>query len=219
MKFNTLDVQGFDSALWGMRNPLKSYNKADSKWVLDNADEHFIIGPNDYKLAKNLWKGGTEHRKWMRQVIVWVDITAPRYWWSEFDTYKVGTAANSESTMHKILQENFNQNDFEWVFSGIVASDDWKIEEEFSKYLDVLKKVRDQANNATGQKKEHLQQVLKAMLPESFLQKRTVCLNYEVLATMYKQRKNHRLPQWRETFTAWIKTLPYSQFITGEFDD
>ena len=162
MDFNTLDVQGFDSAMRGMRNPLKSYDKADSEWTLDYSGEHFTIGPNDYKLAKGLWKGGTEHRKWMRQVIVWVEITAPRYWWSEFDTYKIGTSANSESTMHTIL---------------------------------------------------------KAMLPESFLQKRTICLNYEVLATMYRQRKNHRLPQWSRDFVSWVKTLPYNQFITGDFND
>ena len=114
MEFNTLDVQGFDSALRGMRNPLKSYDKADSEWALDYSGEHFIIGPNDYKLAKSLWKGGTEHRKWMRQVIVWVEITAPRYWWSEFDTYKIGTSTNSESTMHTILKEDFNVSEFEW---------------------------------------------------------------------------------------------------------
>lgn len=216
MEFNTLDVQGFDSALWGMRNPLKSYNKADSKWILDNADEHFIIGPNDYKLAKGLWKGGTEHRKWMRQVIVWVDITAPRYFWSEWDTYKIGTSANSESTMHTILKEDFNASQFEWPkFNG----SDWDIEAAFNDYIDVIKTVRDRANELNGAEKERMQQILKAMLPESFLQKRTICLNYEVLATMYRQRKNHRLSQWRESFTSWVKTLPHSEFITGDFDD
>ena len=216
MKFNTLDVQGFDSALSGMRNPLKSYDKADSKWVYDNGDEHFIIGSNDYKLAKTLWKGGTEHRKWMRQVVVWVEITAPRYWFSEFDTYRVGVSANSESTMHTILKEDFNQNEFEWPsFNG----SDWDIEAAFNDYIDIIKTVRDRANKTAGQDKEHYQQILKAMLPESFLQKRTVCLNYEVLATMYRQRKNHRLPQWSKDFTSWVKTLPYPQFITGEFDD
>ena len=136
MEFNTLDVQGFDSALKGMRNPLKSYDKADSKWVLDYSGEHFVIGPNDYKLAKNLWKGGTEHRKWMRQVVVWVEITAPRYWFSEFDTYRVGVSANSESTMHTILKEDFNQSEFEWPnFNG----SDWDIEAAFNDYIDRVK--------------------------------------------------------------------------------
>ena len=216
MEFNTLDIQGFDSAIRGMRNPLKSYDKADSEWVSDYSGEHFIIGPNDYKLAKGLWQGGTEHRKWMRQVIVWVEITAPRYWWSEFDTYKIGTSANSESTMHTILKEDFNQSEFEWpCFTG----SDRDIEAVFNAYIDVIKTIRDRANNVTGQKKEHYQQILKAMLPESFLQKRTICLNYEVLATMYRQRKNHRLPQWSRDFVSWIKTLPYDEFITGDFND
>lgn len=216
MEFNTLDVQGFDSALRGMRNPLKSYNKMDSKWVLDNADEHFIIGPNDYKLAKSLWKGGTEHRKWMRQVIVWVEITAPRYWWSEFDTYKIGTSANSESTMHTILKEDFNVSEFEWPNFD---NGDWDIMAAFNDYIDIIKTVRDRAGEVYGEKKEYYQQMLKAMLPESFLQKRTICLNYEVLATMYRQRKNHRLPQWSKSFVSWIKTLPYDEFITGNFDE
>lgn len=214
MDFQTLDVQGFDSALRGMRNPLKSYDKADSEWVSDYSGEHFYIGPNDYKLAKALWKGGTEHRKWMRQVIVWVEIIAPRYFWSEWDTYKIGTSANSESTMHTLLKENFNEENFEWLF----FNGDWDLEAEFRNYLELLKTVRDRASEASGKEKEHLQQVLKAMLPESFLQKRTVCLNYEVLATMYRQRKDHRLPQWREDFTNWIKTLPHNEFITGDFD-
>jgi len=216
MDFQTLDVQGFDSALRGMRNPLKSYDKADSEWVLDYGGEHFHIGSNDYKLAKGLWKGGTEHRKWMRQVIVWVEITAPRYWWSEFDTYKIGTSANSESTMHTILKEDFNLSEFEWPNFD---NGDWDIMAAFNDYVDVIKIVRDRANEAYGEKKEYYQQMLKAMLPESFLQKRTICLNYEVLATMYHQRKNHRLPQWSRDFVSWIKTLPYNEFITGNFDD
>lgn len=210
----TIDVQGFESAMRGMRNPLKSYNKADSFWPIK--EENFIIGPNDYKLAKSLWKGGTEHRKWMRQVIVWVEITAPRYWWSEFDTYKIGTSANSESTMHTILKEDFNASQFEWPNFN---SSDRDIETAFNDYIDVIKTVRDRANEVTGQDKERYQQILKAMLPESFLQKRTICLNYEVLATMYHQRKNHRLPQWSKGFVSWIKTLPYNEFITGDFSD
>lgn len=214
MDFQTLDVQGFDSAMRGMRNPLKSYDKADSYWCGET--DNYVIGPNDYKLAKGLWKGGTEHRKWMRQVIVWVEITAPRYFWSEWDTYKIGTSTNSESTMHTILKEDFNASQFEWPnFNG----SDWDIEAVFNDYIDVIKTVRDRANELTGQDKEHYQQILKAMLPESFLQKRTVCLNYEVLATMYHQRKNHRLPQWSRDFVSWINTLPYNEFITGIWPD
>lgn len=213
MKFENTQVYGFEGAMRGMRNPLKSYPKADT--TKNNITGSVTIGPNDYKLAKSLWQGGTEHRKWMRQVSVWVDITAPRYWWSEFDTYKIGTSANSESTMHTLLKEDFNEDQFEWP---IFENADWDIEAEFKNYIDVLKTVRDRANSEIGHFKEQLQQVLKAMLPESFLQKRTVCLNYEVLATMYRQRKNHRLPQWREKFVSWVKNLPYSEFITGDFD-
>lgn len=214
MEFNTLNVWGFGQALHGARNPLKSWDKSDSKY-----EPGYILnelGEKDHDLLKRLWKGGTEHRKWMRQVIVWVDITAPRYWWSEFDTYKIGTSANSESTMHTILKEDFNSNEFEWPN---FENGDWDVMAAFNDYINVIKTVRDRANESYGEKKEYYQQMLKGMLPESFLQKRTVCLNYEVLATMYRQRKNHRLPQWRVDFTSWVKTLPYSEFITGDFND
>jgi hypothetical protein len=117
--------------------------------------------------------------------------------------------------MHTILKEDFNTSQFELPsFNG----SDWDIEAAFNDYIDVIKTVRDRANEVTCQDKEHYQQILKAMLPESFLQKRTVCLNYEVLATMYHQRKNHRLPQWSKGFVSWIKTLPYNEFITGDFN-
>lgn len=216
MQIVTIDVQGFEAAIEGMRNPLKSYDKRDSFWTVNETetDEVYFIGPNDMKLAKGLWKGGTEHRKYLRMIQVWADIYAPRFWWSEYDTYRIGTSANSESTMHKILQENFNERDFEWMFEN----GDWDIEAEFRDYLNLLKTVRDRAN-ADSDHKEHYQQLLKCMLPESFIQKRTVNLNYETLATMYRQRKNHRLPQWREVFCSWIKTLPYNELITGEFND
>lgn len=218
MKIETLGVEGFEAAIEGMRNPLKSYVKADSVWTVNETetDEIFEIGKNDYKLAKSLWKGGTEHRKYLRMIQVWANIWAPRYWWSEYDTYKIGTNANSESTMHKILCEDFDKKDFEWPHFENV---DWDIEAEFYNYLDLLKTVRDRANQCEGQEKERMQQMLKAMLPESFIQKRTVNLNYETLATIYRQRKNHRLPQWRETFVSWIETLPYNELITGKFDD
>ena len=215
MEINTIDVQGFEAAIRGMRNPLKSWYMNDSEWVTDDIDIWYEIGKKDMDLAKRLWKAGTEHRKYLRQIQVWADITAPRYWWSEYDTYRVGTSANSESTMHKILQEDFDESDFEWP---PFKNSDWDIEAEFRNYLDLLKTVRDRANELDGEDKEHMHQMLKAMLPESFLQMRTVNLNYETLATMYRQRKNHRLPQWRETFCSWIKTLPYSELITGEFD-
>lgn len=213
MEFKTLSICGFDPALKGMRLPLKSHHKADSYY---DENDMFVIGPNDYDLMKRLWKGGTEHRKFLRQISVWVEINAPRYWWSEWDTYRIGTSANSESTMHTLLKEDLDYSEFEWpLFEG----SDWDIEAEFKNYINLLKTVRDRANECTGTDKERMQQMLKGMLPESFLQKRMVCLNYEVLATMYRQRKKHRLPQWREGFTSWVKTLPYHEFITGDFND
>ena len=213
MDFQTLCVCGFEPALKGMRLPLKSQDKADSYY---EENGNFVIGPNDYKLMKGLWRGGTEHRKYLRQIQVWAEITAPRYWWSEYDTYRIGTNANSESTMHTILKEPFNASQFEWPpFTGA----DWDIQAAFNDYIDVLKIVRDRANEESGENKKQLQRVLKSMLPESFLQKRGVCLNYETLATMYRQRKNHRLPQWSNDFVNWIKTLPFNEFITGEFND
>ena len=214
MEFKTIDVQGFYPALSGMRNPLKSYNRFDSKWVHEYGGEQFIIGSKDYDLAKRLWTGGTEHRKWMRQVIVWIDITAPRYWWSEFDTYKIGTSANSESTMHRLTKDGVKKEDldFTWGLDGLADS----TMEDLISNLNVL---IDFYNACTPEKKKEIFPLIKGLLPESFMQKRTICLNYEVLATMYRQRKNHRLPQWSKDFTSWVETLPYSEFITGNFDD
>lgn len=168
MNFNTLCICGFEPALKGMRLPLKSQNKADSYYEENGS---FVIGPNDYKLMKGLWKGGTEHRKYLRQIQVWAEITAPRYWWSEYDTYRIGTNANSESTMHTILKEPFDTSQFEWP---PFTEADRDIQAAFNDYIDILKTVRDRANKKSGENKEQLQRVLKSMLPESFLQKREV---------------------------------------------
>ena len=209
MKFETLDVQGFYPAMKGMRNPLKSYEKGDTHQY-----PALTIGKNDLDLAQRLWKAGTEHRKYLRMIQVWVDIWAPRYFWSEWDTYKVATVANSESTMHKILEEDFDEQDFEWPDFDLVDSD---IEEVFRDYLNVLRTIKKRYQEHP-ESKNHFLKMLKGMLPESFIQKRTVCLNYETLATMYKQRKNHRLPQWSKVFVEWVHTLPYNELITGDFD-
>ena len=213
-KFNTLNVWGFGAAIHGARNPLKSWDKSDS-----NVEPGFIlnaIGDKDWDLLKRLWKAGTEHRKYLRQIWVWVDITLPRYVWSEFDTYKIGTSANSESTMHTLLKEDFSYDQFEWP---PFENADWDMEASFKDYIDNLRTVRDRANELEGKDRERMHQILKAMLPESFLQMRTINVNYETLATMYRQRKNHRLPQWSKDFVEWVHTLPYSEFITGEFND
>lgn len=146
---------------------------------------------------------------------VWVDVWAPRYIWSEWDTYRLGTVKNSESTMHKLKDENFDYADFEYNWGFDIDCD-----AIFSDYIDALKNlVQFRMNNPeTKEFSEEYHRILKAMLPEGFIQKRTVNVNYETLRNMYHQRKNHRLPEWRNDFCNWVKTLPYSEFITGEFD-
>lgn len=219
MDFHTLEVSGWIPAIKGMRNPLKSYDKADSGVEMADIEFRpgagkFVLGPNDYKLAKSLWKGGTEHRKWMRQVIVWVEITAPRYWFSEFDTYRVGVSANSESTMHRLIKDGIKKEDldFNWGIDSTANNAMENLLFEIEMLIDHYKK-------SDKETQEKLFLLIKGLVPESFLQKRTVCLNYEVLATMYRQRKNHRLPQWSKDFVSWIETLPYNEFITGDFND
>ena len=208
--FETLCVCGFEPALHGMRLPLKSYKKADSYY---EEDGNFIIGPNDYKLMENLWKGGTEHRKYLRQIVVWVDIEMPRYFFQEWDTYKIGTSANSESTMHRLIKDGVNKDDLDFPWGVDTFADD--------SMNNLLYDINNLINIYKSSSKEHQEKLfltIKGLLPEAFMQKRTVCLNYEVLATMYKQRKHHRLPQWNTDFINWIKTLPYPEFIIG-FDD
>ena len=214
--FETKEVSGLPSAIYGMRLPLKSHLKSDS-WTDAG---HFMLGPNDYKLAKSLFNSGPEHAKWTRQVMVWVDITAPRYWWSEWDTYKVGTTANSESTMHTITKRALTYDDFEMPEDFAT-----KHPSQYNTFLDYISFLNGLINGYNlpielpqdKEYKEDMFKILKSCLPESFMQKRTVCLSYATLANIYKQRKNHRLSQWNTDFVNWVKTLPYSEFITGEF--
>lgn len=210
--FKTLKVEGFQPALQGMRLPLKSGERADSHWVNDT----FVIGPNDYGLAKRLIKAGTEHRKFLRMIQVWVEIQQPRYFFQEWDTYKIATVSNSESTMHKLLDEDLKYSDFD---IPQFDRDDKYIEDIFKQYLKTLIVVKEKACASFGSERVYYHHLLKAMLPESFKQKRVVSLNYETLNNMYHQRFKHRLPQWHTEFVSWIKTLPYNEFITGEFDE
>jgi len=199
-----------------MRNPMKSYDRADSErkyYGADSAKGVFKLGEKDYNLAKQLCKSGSEHRKWMRQVTVWVEINAPRYWWSEFDTYRIGVSANSESTMHKLKDENLALTDFDFDWGTSYIAD-----KAMQNLVESLRDVRDMMNEADSKDKDKYLRVLKQLLPESFRQKRTVCLNYEVLHSMYHQRKKHRLHEWSDTFCNWVRTLPYSEFITEEFE-
>lgn len=218
----------WEAIIRGMRNPLNSWDKSDSKECRDlfcgECNEEclpysngFIIGSNDFDLMKRLDKAGTEHRKFMRMIAVYIDITAPLYWWKEFDTYKVGTVTNSCSTMHKIAAKEFTMEDFSCEHLETISRLDEDGEEykpymlmkEMIKCLNACRKTFMETKNKTDWWQ------LIQLLPSSYNQKRTVMLNYEVLANMYHQRKNHKLDEWR-TFCEWIKTLPCSELITGE---
>ena len=231
IKIENTEIVGWEAAIRGMRNPLNSWEKSDSGYGCGNDKEYFCdkcsssfhcpsrektynIGPNDYDLMTRLRNAGTDHRKFMRMITVYVDITAPLYWWKEFDTYKVGTVANSCSTMHKIHAKEFTLEDFscEHLFDTP--------ESEFNDSMDVLKEVIDILNLyrdhfvKNPHRKDYWWQLIQ-LLPSSYNQRRTVMLNYEVLANIYKSRRNHKLDEWH-VFCEWIENLPYSEFIIGE---
>lgn len=234
-------VVGWEAAIRGMRNPLESWDKSDSFWQCvdyDSLNENDIyeyeIGPNDLGLMKRLCKAGTDHRKFMRMIVVYVDITAPLYWWKEFDTYKVGTVANSCSTMHCIHKKEFDISDFsfdhlinDWYdldhADCVITSEPDSNGQGPSYYFDphsVLEVLISMLNKARGlylktKDKKYWWQMIQ-LLPTSYNQKRTVMLNYEVLTNIYKSRKDHKLDEWRE-FCDWIRDdLPFSELITGE---
>lgn len=221
IKIENAEVLGWEAAIRGMRNPMNSWDKSDSDNscpmsydnggcdCCDYCSINFQVGPNDKDLMKCLRNAGTDHRKFMRMITVYVDITAPLYWWKEFDTYKVGTVANSCSTMHKIHAKEFTLEDFSHEH----------LEPEM---LTVLGGVIFALNTArdlyiSGKDKTDWWQMIQ-LLPSSYNQKRTVMLNYEVLANMYKSRKAHKLDEWRE-LCEWMRDLPYSALITGEFEE
>ena len=202
IKIEKTETYGWEAAIRGMRNPMNSWDKSDSVFSMGDT----FIGENDLSLMKKLCKAGTDHRKFMRMIVVYVDITAPLYWWKEYDTYKVGTVANSCSTMHKILDKEFTLEDF----STDRLSED---------AIDVMLSVVDALNRYRQAYYERggngWWDNLIQLLPSSYNQKRTVMLNYEVLANIYHSRKNHKLDEWH-TFCEWIETLPYSELITGK---
>ena len=204
IKIENVDVYGWDAAIRGARNPMNSWDRMDSCY--NNGE--FEIGENDYKLLKNLTIAGPEHRKWNRMVTVTMDITAPLYWWKEYDTYKVGTTANSCSTMHKIQAKEFTVDDFSY---------EHLLEPSYKCLCETIVLLNDARDifNETKDKKYWWQMI--QLLPTSYNQKRTVHLNYEVLGTIYHQRRHHKLDEWVE-FCNTIKTLPYSEFITREFE-
>ena len=217
LKIENFEVLGWEHAIRGMRNPMNSWEKSDSNFF-DDSEGHVCnicqghgpmslieIGPNDYALMKNLRNAGTDHRKFMRMITVYLDITAPFYWWKEYSTYKVGTVANSCSTMHKIHAKEFTLEDFSCEKLYDPLGDLRPIVDRLNVYRERYLKTKD--------KNDWWQMI--QLLPTSYNQKRTVMLNYEVLANIYKSRKHHRLDEWH-TLCDWISELPYSELITGE---
>ena len=245
LKIENFEVLGWEHAIRGMRNPMNSWEKSDSGWdariweqwagqykTVQYSDEYtYDIGPNDRDLMARLSNAGTDHRKFMRMITVYLDITAPLYWWKEFDTYKVGTVANSCSTMHKIHAKEFDVNDFSHEHIEELDSDEYNMSYDWLlRTVDILNYYRKKYNAASeklkrditdaerkhvlAQQKLFWRQMIQ-LLPTSYNQKRTVMLNYEVLANIYKSRRNHKLHEWL-TFCDWIEELPYSELITGK---
>lgn len=240
LKIENTEVIGWEHAIRGMRNPKNSWEKSDSNWgyvvpaqrenhilASYSDDSEFWIGPNDADLMNRLRNAGTDHRKFMRMITVYLDITAPLYWWKEFDTYKVGTVANSCSTMHKIADKEFTLEDFSHEHLGVptfainengeeepVVQNLW--EESLKRTINDLNIARNFyiSSDEPGLKKQYWWQMIQ-LLPSSYNQKRTVMLNYEVLVNIYKSRRHHKLDEWH-TLCDWVEDLPYSELITGE---
>lgn len=242
IKFENTEIVGLEPTIRGMRNPMNSWEKSDSGYCfthgpahcLDcvyssnncNASEadlntHYIIGNKDLDLMTRLRNAGTDHRKFMRMITVYVDITAPLYWWKEFDTYKVGTVANSCSTMHKIADKEFTIEDFShehlidepiYIHEGLDNNEKRIIATGLLYDTIFCLNVFRKKFLETKDKKYWWQMI--QLLPSSYNQRRTVMLNYEVLANIYKSRKNHKLDEWSVGFIDWIKSLPYSELIT-----
>lgn len=242
IKIENTELVGWEAAIRGMRNPLNSWEKSDSRFnSLDDCGDcahcnlRFDecpaqqIGPNDLDLMKRLRNAGTDHRKFMRMITVYVDVTAPLYWWKEFDTYKVGTVANSCSTMHKIHAKEFTLEDFSYEHlldgKGLKVSHEDNCmpdESAFGFRLSGKELLKTTVNTLNYYRRIFLETKNKKywwqliqLLPSSYNQRRTVMLNYEVLANIYKSRRNHKLDEWH-VFCEWIENLPYSELIIGE---
>lgn len=191
-----ISVMNFENAIRGARNPMNSWNKSDSYYENGN----YILGENDLTLAAKLCKAGRDHRKFLRQIFVSVDINAPIYWWKEFDTYKVGTVSNSTSTMHKIHSQKFSIEQFSCDKMSL------KSKEKMNELVEYLEELRELYNET---KEKQVWMDIIQLLPSSYNQLRTCSLNYEVLANIYHSRKNHKLDEWH-VFCDYIKTLPYA---------
>ena len=240
IKIENTEVMGWEHAIRGMRNPMNSWEKSDSAYCTERscADcpaaygyhgcnapgaDPLVIGPNDHQLMMNLAHGGPVHAKYRRMITVYMDITAPLYWWKEFDTYKVGTVANSCSTMHKIHAKEFTLEDFSCEHLGTAHTDDIPLYGLYKGIvtspigiLETTIMALNECRNRyleTHDKKYWWQMI--QLLPTSYNQKRTVMLNYEVLVNIYESRRHHKLDEWH-TFCDWIESLPYSELIVGE---
>jgi hypothetical protein len=215
MKFELTEVWGFEHALRGMRNPLESWDKSDS--IFENSLQCFsVLGENDLSLMQRLIKAGPEHRKFMRQIFVSVDITAPLYWWKEFDTYKVGTVANSTSTMHKLASTPITLDCFETDNVEVLEELNYNVSCWWSELITWLEKLRQKYNETKD--KRYWKELIR-LLPESWLQTRTVTMNFENILSMIHQRKGHKLTEWSKDFIEWAESLPYAKellFYKGE---
>lgn len=222
LKIENTEVVGWEAAIRGMRNPMNSWNKSDSGFcdvIGDNFGSiikpaNYRVGPNDYDLMNRLRNSGTDHRKFMRMITVYLDITAPLYWWKEADTYKVGTVANSCSTMHKIADKKFERDDFSHEHLSCIdigggVGSPYRLMQQTIVMLNECRNLYLETKD-----KEYWWQMIQ-LLPSSYNQRRTVMLNYEVLANMYRSRRHHKLDEWH-TFCDWVESLPYAELITGK---
>lgn len=218
MKIETLEFAGLRSALHGMRNPMDSWEKSDTVWHLTT--EHYpeedfpttidcLVGDNDKDLSVRLQKAGPEHCKHLRMIMVWADITAPRYWWNEFDTYRAGVEKVSCSTMHKLMARELTMDDFE--HDCVLKDDMLSLLFNLNNTMRLYKAEQDKE-----QKKRYWREIIQN-LPQSYLQKRTVMMSYAALRNIYRQRKGHKLIEW-EQFRKWVENLPCSWMITDEED-
>lgn len=238
IKVENIDVYGFEAAIHGMRNPMNSWEKSDSKWCYENqrnksqcsqivcddcVKPFYEIGENDLALVKSLVKAGSDHRKFLRMINITMDITAPLYWWKEYDTYKIGTVTNSCSTMHKIADKEFTLDDFshEHLMNGFAGYDiGIKYNSEYDDSPEDVLEYIIHALNVCREKyletkdKKYWWQIIQ-LLPSSYNQRRTVQLNYESAYNMYYARKNHKLDEWH-VFCDYLKTLPYFKKICLE---
>lgn len=201
IKFENTEVCGIRHAIRGMRNAMNSWDKSDS--YIDERYNTVHIGENDKSLMQRLFNAGTDHRKYLRMITVYADITAPLYWWKEYDTYKVGTVANSCSTMHTIHKRDLTLDDFSINNN------------QAGYYVDIIIGLNALRKKYCKTKDIETFRTLIGLLPSSYNQKRTVMLNYEVLANIYKSRQGHKLKEWHE-FIEWIEGLPHNELIRGE---